>query len=128
MGRGHRSRITLDGRVSLGFAALAGTHHESFNDILQELLVHERKGIDLYRQLLSLSEGRSVSLEEFARQKIRNEEIHVKEIEKDASPARRRTGEASIDLVLQVFSSLRFWMPVSMGIGCYSGGRLAPDL
>jgi len=73
---------TLDGRVSLGIAALAGTHHESVDDIMQELLVHERKGIDLYRQLLNLSEDRSVSLEEFARQKIRNEEMHVAEIEK----------------------------------------------
>jgi hypothetical protein len=41
---------TLNGRVSLGIAALAGTHHESLDDIMQELLVHERKGIDLYRQ------------------------------------------------------------------------------
>jgi bacterioferritin len=80
---------TLNGRVSLGIAALAGTHHESVDDI-KELLVHERKGIDLYRQLLNLSEDRSVSLEEFARQKIRNEEMHVAEIEKML----RRRGDA----------------------------------
>jgi hypothetical protein len=42
---------------------------------MQELLVHERRGIDLYQRLLNLSEGRSVSLEEFARQKIRNGEL-----------------------------------------------------
>ena len=81
---------TLNGRVSLGIAALAGTHHESVDDIMQELLVHERKGIDLYRQLLNLSKDRSVSLEEFARQKIRNEEMHVAEIEKML----RRRGDA----------------------------------
>ena len=81
---------TLNGRVSLGIAALAGTHHESVDDIMQELLVHERRGIDLYQRLLNLSEGRSVSLEEFARQKIRNEEMHVAEIEKML----RRRGDA----------------------------------
>jgi bacterioferritin len=58
--------------------------------IMQELLLHERKGIDLYRQLLDLSKDRSVSLEEFARQKIRNEEMHVAEIEKML----RRRGDA----------------------------------
>ena len=57
---------------------------------MQELLAHERKGIDLYRQLLNLSKDRSVSLEEFARQKIRNEEMHVAAIEKML----RRRGDA----------------------------------
>src|ERR1700693_3592079 len=73
---------TLGARVSLGIGELAGTHHDSVDDIMQELLVHERSGLKLYRQLLDLSAGSSVSLEEFARQKIRNEEMHVAEIEK----------------------------------------------
>ena len=75
---------------ALGIGELPGTHHESVDDIMQELLVHERRGIDLYQRLLNLSEGRSVSLEEFARQKIRNEEMHVAEIEKML----RRRGDA----------------------------------
>jgi bacterioferritin len=73
---------TLGARVSLGIGELAGTHHDSVDDIMQELLVHERSGLKLYRQLLDLSAGSNVSLEEFARQKIRNEEMHVAEIEK----------------------------------------------
>src|SRR3984893_19571155 len=81
---------TLGAQVSLGIGELAETFHESVDDIMQELLVHERRGIDLYRRLLDLSEGRSVSLEEFARQKIRNEEMHVAEIEKML----RRRGDA----------------------------------
>jgi len=81
---------TLGEQVSLGVGELAGTYHESVDDIMQELLVHERKGIDLYRRLLDLSAGSSVSLEEFARQKIRNEEMHVAEIEKML----RRRGDA----------------------------------
>jgi bacterioferritin len=40
---------TLGAQVSLGIGELAGTYHESVDDIMQELLVHERKGIDLYR-------------------------------------------------------------------------------
>ena len=81
---------SLAGRVSLGIGELAGTHHESIDDILRELVVHERKGIELYRQLLRLSDGCSVSLEEFAREKIRKEELHVAEIEKML----RRSGDA----------------------------------
>ena len=77
-------------RASRSASGSPGTHHESVDDIMQELLVHERRGIDLYQRLLNLSEGRSVSLEEFARQKIRNEEMHVAEIEKML----RRRGDA----------------------------------
>ena len=80
----------MGGRVSLGIAELAGTHHASVDDILQELLQHERRGIELYRQLLKLSDGWSISLEEFARGKIRGEEMHVAEIEKML----RRRGDA----------------------------------
>jgi len=72
----------LGGNVSLGIGELVGTHHLSVDDILQEMLVQERRGIDLYRQLLALTEGRNVSLEELGRQMIRNEELDVAEIEK----------------------------------------------
>ena len=58
--------VTSLGTHSLGIGELAGTHHESIDDILRELIVHERKGIKLYQQLLRLSEGCSVSLEELA--------------------------------------------------------------
>jgi bacterioferritin len=81
---------TLGAKVSLRIGELAGTHHDSVDEIMQELLAHERRGVDLYRRLLKLSEGCSVSLEEFARQKIRNEEMHVAEIEKML----RRRGDA----------------------------------
>ncbi len=73
---------TLGAKVSLGIGDLAGTHHDSVDQIMQELLKHERKGIEMYTELLSLTQGASVSLEEFARQKIRNEEMHLAEIEK----------------------------------------------
>ncbi|MGO8861265.1 MAG: ferritin-like domain-containing protein [Acidimicrobiales bacterium] len=72
----------LGGNVSLKIGELVGTHHGSVDDILQEMLIQERRGIDLYRQLLTLAEGRNVSLEELARQMIRSEELDVAEIEK----------------------------------------------
>ncbi|HJU29277.1 MAG TPA: ferritin-like domain-containing protein [Candidatus Binataceae bacterium] len=79
----------LGGRVSLGIAALAGSFHESVDDILQELLLHERRGLDLYRELLRECDG-NISLEEYARDKIRNEEMHIASVEKML----RRRGDA----------------------------------
>jgi len=38
---------TLGARVSLKIGELAGTHHDSVDGILQELLAHERRGLDL---------------------------------------------------------------------------------
>jgi bacterioferritin len=72
----------LGGDVSLSIGQLVGTHHPSVDDILGEMLDQERRGIELYRRLLARGEGRSVSLEEMARQMIRREELDVAEIEK----------------------------------------------
>ena len=81
---------SLGARVSLNIGPLAGTFHESVDDIMQELLLHERRGIGQYQRLLKLTESQSISLEEFARAKIRSEELHVAEIEKML----RRRGDA----------------------------------
>jgi bacterioferritin len=81
---------SLGERVSLGIADLVGVHHDSVDEMMQEMLVHERRGITGYEHLLSLVEGRDVSLEELARQMIRNERLHVAEIEKML----RRRGDA----------------------------------
>jgi bacterioferritin len=80
----------MGARVSLEIGQLAGTFHASVDEILQELLIHERKGIELYQKLLKISEGWSISLEEFARTKIRGELMHLAEIEKML----RRRGDA----------------------------------
>jgi len=84
------------GNVSLGIGELVGTHHSAIDDMLREMLVHERRAVDAYRKLLALTEGHNVSLEEFARQMIRIEELDVAEVEKmlrmpgDARPAARQ--------------------------------------
>jgi bacterioferritin len=76
--------------VSLTIGELVSAHTQSVDDMMKDMVGHERKGIDLYRRLLKLNEGRNISLEEYARQKIRNEEMHVSEIEKML----RRKGDA----------------------------------
>ena len=73
---------SLGGKVSLGIGQLVGTHHASVDRILEELIVHEQSGIALYERLLSVAEGRSISLEELAREMIRAEQLHVNEIQK----------------------------------------------
>src|SRR2546423_11867978 len=35
----------LGGQVSLGIGDLVGTHHPSVDDMMQEMLVHERAGV-----------------------------------------------------------------------------------
>jgi bacterioferritin len=69
-------------KVSLGIGELVGTHHATVDEMMTEMLVHERRGVELYRQLLDIVEGHDVSLEEFARQMIRAEELHIAEITK----------------------------------------------
>ena len=81
---------TLGGRVSLEIGELVGTHHDALDDMMQEMLLHERQGITMYQRLLALVEGRHVSLEEFAREMLRNEAVHVSEIDKML----RRRGDA----------------------------------
>jgi len=76
--------------VSLGIGELVGTHHATVDEMMEEMLIHERRGIELYRRLLEIAEGRDVSLEEMARQMVRNEEMHVAEIQKML----RRRGDA----------------------------------
>jgi bacterioferritin len=80
----------LGGKVSLGIGELVGTHHESVDQMLEEMLIHERRGVALWRALLELTEGRSVSLEELARQMLRSEQLDIAELEKML----RRRGDA----------------------------------
>jgi len=68
------------GKVSLGIGKLVGSHHAHVDEILAELVVHERTGIELYERLLRLVAGKNTSLEEYARAMIRAEELHVAEI------------------------------------------------
>jgi len=85
-------RIThLGEHPSLSIGPLLETHRHDVGDILRESLEHERQGLNLYKKLLGLVEGRSVFLEEYARTMIAAEEMHLGEVDKML----RRPGEVS---------------------------------
>src|SRR5947208_6539777 len=67
---------------SLEIGALLDSHQHDIGAILRESLQTELKALGVYRQLLDLVEGRSVALEEFARQMIHAEELHAAEVDK----------------------------------------------
>jgi bacterioferritin len=73
---------TLGAYPSLGIGPLLDSHKHDMAAILQESLATEGRALDLYRQLLGLVEGRSVALEEFARQMIHAEELHAADVDK----------------------------------------------
>ncbi len=73
---------TLGGHPSLRIGELLETHKHSVDDILHEALAHEELGLAEYRRLLDLVEGKSIMLEEYARDQIAAEEQHLAEIRK----------------------------------------------
>lgn len=73
---------TFGGHPSLKIGKLLETHRHDIDDILREAIEHETGGVAFYRQLLALTEGHDIRLEEYAREMIRTEEDHISEIEK----------------------------------------------
>ena len=73
---------TLGAYPSLAIGQLLDSHKHDIAAILRESLESEAKALDLYRELLSLVETRSVALEEFARQMVLAEEMHAAEVDK----------------------------------------------
>jgi bacterioferritin len=72
----------LGGHPEMGIAALEETGRHRLADVLAEGLEHERRAVTLYRELLSVVEGRSVYLEEFARGQVAAEELGAMEFHK----------------------------------------------
>ena len=72
----------LGGHPPLEIDNIEETYNHNIKDILQETLEHEQKAIKIYYELLSLIDGKSVYLEEYARNLIGQEELHVLEIKK----------------------------------------------
>jgi bacterioferritin len=67
---------------SLGIGALLETHNHDIGAILKESLEFELEGLALYRQLLDLVRDRSITLEEYARKLVAEEQVHVTEVDK----------------------------------------------
>lgn len=79
---------TFGGHPSLKISKLLETQKHSINDILKESIDHEKIQLSLYYKLLKQTQGEQISLEEFSRKMICEEEIHISEVEKmlKASP------------------------------------------
>jgi bacterioferritin len=67
---------------SLSIGPLLETHKHDVGDILREALENERAGLQLYKDLLVQVEGKSIWIEEYARQMIHAEEMHAAEVDK----------------------------------------------
>ena len=75
--------ITLLGAYpSLQIGPLLDSHKHDIGAILRESLETEGKTLTLYRELLGSVQGRSVALEEHARQMVYAEELHASEVDK----------------------------------------------
>ena len=72
----------LEGHPSQKIAKIEETNDHSIEGILNESLVHELHALKLYKDLLSIVEGKSVYLEEYARGLIGEEEQHQLELKK----------------------------------------------
>ena len=72
----------LEGHPSQRIAPIEETYKHSVRDILEESLNHEKKALEMYKELLSVVENASIYLEEFARTQIGQEEMHSIEIKK----------------------------------------------
>jgi bacterioferritin len=72
----------LGGHPSLAMGPLLETHNHDVGDILRESLAHETAALNAYKKLLKLVEGNSVMLEEYAREMIYTEELHLGEVDK----------------------------------------------
>jgi len=72
----------LGGHPSLKIGALLETEKHDIGDILRESLEHEQGAVVAYHELLRVSEGKSVLIEEYAREMIVTEELDLDEINK----------------------------------------------
>ena len=67
----------LEGHPTVNIAPIQETHQHSIGALLHESLQHEQEALDLYKDLLSVVEGSSIYLEEYARGQIGQEELHL---------------------------------------------------
>lgn len=73
---------TMGEHPSLEIGHLLESHNHDIGEILRESLDAEGVALQLYRDLLTLVEGKNVMLEEYAREMIYAEELHRGEVDK----------------------------------------------
>ena len=74
--------VSLGGHPSQDISIIKETNEHSITALLQESLEHERNAVSLYKKLLSEDLDKSIYLEEYAKEMIKNEEIHSLTVEK----------------------------------------------
>ena len=73
----------LGGHPSLKIGHLLETQKHDIGDILRESLEHEEKSVKLYYELKNLAEAcDSITLEEYARDLVFKEELHLDQVNK----------------------------------------------
>ena len=72
----------LGGHPSLKIGPLLETERHDIGDILRESLEHEKTVLAAYYDLLHIAQGHSVLLEEYAREMIVLEEMHLDAVNK----------------------------------------------
>lgn len=72
----------LGAHPSLAIGPLLETHKHDIGDILRESLGHEKRTLVEYEKLLELVQGQDVMLEEYARQHIYMERLHIGDVDK----------------------------------------------
>lgn len=81
-GRAGEMVTMLGGHPSLKIGDLLETKKHDIGDILRESMDHETETLSVYYSLLELVQDKSVVLEEYAREMIHAEELHVDEVNK----------------------------------------------
>ncbi len=82
----------LGGQPSLKIGPLLESERHDLGDILRESLAHEREALTAYYDFLKKVTGKSVHLEEYARDMVMVEELHQDEVNKML----RRPGETAV--------------------------------
>ncbi|WP_017304430.1 ferritin-like domain-containing protein [Spirulina subsalsa] len=72
----------LEGHPTQKIAPIEESYEHDIKSLLEESLGHEKKALELYKELLEVVEDASVYLEEYARGMIGQEELHNIEIKK----------------------------------------------
>jgi bacterioferritin len=72
----------LGAHPSLAIGPLLETHKHDIGDILRESLAHEKATLGYYEALFNLVKDEDVLLEEFAREHIKLEKLHIGEVDK----------------------------------------------
>jgi bacterioferritin len=77
---------------SLEISKLRDTHQHDIGTMLTESLESESRALEFYKELLQQAEGKSIMLEEYARQMVLAEETHAGEVNKIL----RRPGDLAV--------------------------------